>query len=111
MLSVYEVFLAAAMPIVKVVLIAVTGAFCATKRAGIITPEGVKSLSRIIVNLLVPCFLFTKLANALTIDKLGEWWLICGFGKAPPDPRQTATTGVPPPHRAASPVRAAPKPV
>jgi hypothetical protein len=39
MLSVYEVFLAAATPIVKVVLIAVTGAFCATHRAGIITQQ------------------------------------------------------------------------
>jgi len=29
--------------------------------------------------LLVPCFLFTKLASSLTLEKLGEWWLICFF--------------------------------
>lgn len=79
MLSTWEVFVAAGAPILTVIAIALTGAFCATEYAGILTQEGLKSLSRIIIYILVPCFLFTKLASSLTIEKLGEWWLICGF--------------------------------
>ena len=81
MLSTWEVFVAAGTPILKVIVIALTGAFCRTEYAGILTPEGLKSLSRIIIMILVPCFLFTKLASVLTFEKLGEWWLICGFGE------------------------------
>ena len=79
MLTAFGVFVAALTPILKVIAIALSGAFCATQYAGILSQEGLKSLSRVIIYILVPCFLFTKLAGTLTIEKLGEWWLICAF--------------------------------
>jgi hypothetical protein len=79
MLGMWEVFLAASAPIVKVMIVAMVGAASATERAGILTQEGLKSLSRIIIYILVPAFLFTKLAGTLTVEKLGMWWLIVAF--------------------------------
>ena len=71
--------MAASAPIVKVMIVAMVGAASATERAGILTQEGLKSLSRIIIYILVPAFLFTKLAGTLTVEKLGMWWLIVAF--------------------------------
>jgi hypothetical protein len=106
MLSTWGVFVAASSPMLKVIAISLTGAFAATRYAGILTQDGLKSLSRIIVYILVPSFLFTKLAGTLTLEKLGwtsahpfhalitimclhqrltlflytgQWWLICFF--------------------------------
>ena len=79
MLGTWGVFTAASTPILKVIAIAVTGALAAWHRTGILTQDGVKSLSRLIINILVPCFLFTKLGSTVTPEKLAQWWLICFY--------------------------------
>ena len=72
MLGTWGVFTAASTPILKVIAIAVTGALAAWHRTGILTQDGVKSLSRLIINILVPCFLFTKLGSTVTPEKLAQ---------------------------------------
>ncbi|KAI8057183.1 membrane transport protein-domain-containing protein [Syncephalis plumigaleata] len=69
-LDVGQLIWMAAKPIIKLALVA--GGGMALSRANILTASASKLISKIIVNLLMPCLLFANMAKSLSIDNLPQ---------------------------------------
>ncbi|MCO5578984.1 hypothetical protein L7F22_032835 [Adiantum nelumboides] len=66
----------AVMPIIKVLAMCGLGYILATKRVGLITPPGIKFLSKLVFMVFLPCLIFTQLGSAVTFQKMIQWWFI-----------------------------------
>ncbi|CAG8490036.1 6703_t:CDS:2 [Ambispora gerdemannii] len=62
---------------VQILLVCVTGYVCAYM--GMVTPTVQKGLSKLIVAVLLPCYLFTEVAVGIDIDTLIRLWPIAAF--------------------------------
>ncbi|GFR48834.1 hypothetical protein Agub_g10787, partial [Astrephomene gubernaculifera] len=67
-----QLFIASAIPVVKILLICGIGAFCARK--GLLTAEGRRVLGALSFLVFNPSLIFVKLASTLTPSRLLHWW-------------------------------------
>lgn len=66
----------ALLPIAKVLVMCGIGCLMATRYIGILSPSGIKLLSKLVFALFLPCLIFTELGTAVTFQKLCQWWFI-----------------------------------
>lgn len=66
----------AVLPIAKVFTICFAGFLMASKRLNILPAEGRKLLNGLVFTLLLPCMIFSQLGQAISLDKMKEWWFI-----------------------------------
>ncbi|KAK4766717.1 hypothetical protein SAY87_008359 [Trapa incisa] len=66
----------AVMPIAKVFTICFLGFLMASKYANILPPNGRKLLNGLVFSLLLPCLIFSQLGQAISLQKMMEWWFI-----------------------------------
>ncbi|XP_059644273.1 protein PIN-LIKES 6-like [Cornus florida] len=66
----------AVLPIAKVFTICFLGFLMATKRINILRGNGRKLLNGLVFSLLLPCLIFSQLGQAITLQKMLEWWFI-----------------------------------
>ncbi|KAG2501635.1 hypothetical protein HYH03_000140 [Edaphochlamys debaryana] len=69
---VLQLFVASAIPVLKIVLLCGVGAFCARK--GLLTPEGRRVLGALSFLVFNPSLIFVKLGSTLTPERLLHWW-------------------------------------
>mmetsp|Transcript_13291 Transcript_13291/g.30592 ORF Transcript_13291/g.30592 Transcript_13291/m.30592 type:complete len:396 (-) Transcript_13291:184-1371(-) len=70
---------AACVPVIKVLLIAFIGAFCARKNGKILKDSSVMGISKLIYNIFLPAFIFTKLTKTVDVQIISQWWPIPVF--------------------------------
>ena len=76
----FEVVLqAACIPVIKVLLIAFVGAFCARKNGKILKDSSIMGISKLIYNIFLPAFIFTKLTKTVDLQIISQWWPIPVF--------------------------------
>ncbi|KAL6574458.1 Protein PIN-LIKES 6 [Orobanche minor] len=66
----------AVMPIAKVFTMCFLGFLMASKYVNILPANGRKLLNGLVFSLLLPCLIFSQLGQALTFQKMIEWWFI-----------------------------------
>lgn len=66
----------AVMPIAKVFTMCFLGFLMASKWVNILPASGRKLLNGLVFSLLLPCLIFSQLGQAVTIQKMLEWWFI-----------------------------------
>ncbi|XP_044473087.1 protein PIN-LIKES 6-like isoform X2 [Mangifera indica] len=66
----------AVLPIAKVFTMCFLGFLMASKYVKILPASGRKLLNGLVFTLLLPCFIFSQLGQAITIRKMLEWWFI-----------------------------------
>ncbi|KAI4318906.1 hypothetical protein MLD38_032561 [Melastoma candidum] len=66
----------AVMPIAKVFTVCFLGFLMASKPVNILPASGRKMLNGLVFSLLLPCLIFSQLGQAITLEKMMEWWFI-----------------------------------
>ncbi|CAJ1813531.1 unnamed protein product [Sphenostylis stenocarpa] len=66
----------AVMPIVKVFTMCALGLLMASKYVDILPASGRKLLNGLVFTLLLPCLIFSQLGQAVTLQKMLDWWFI-----------------------------------
>ncbi|KAL6508108.1 Protein PIN-LIKES 6 [Orobanche gracilis] len=66
----------AVMPIAKVFTMCFLGFLMASKYVNILPANGRKLLNGLVFSLLLPCLIFSQLGQAITFQKMTEWWFI-----------------------------------
>ncbi|KFK24696.1 hypothetical protein AALP_AA8G013000 [Arabis alpina] len=66
----------AVMPIAKVFTMCFLGLLMASKYVNILPPSGRKLLNGLVFSLLLPCLIFSQLGQAVTLQKMLQWWFI-----------------------------------
>ncbi|GAB2272058.1 Protein PIN-LIKES 6 [Dionaea muscipula] len=66
----------AVLPIAKVFTMCFLGFLMASKCVNILPTSGRKLLNGLVFTLLLPCLIFSQLGQAITLEKLIEWWFI-----------------------------------
>ncbi|KAL9315150.1 hypothetical protein ACSQ67_016151 [Phaseolus vulgaris] len=66
----------AVMPIVKVFTMCALGLLMASKYVDILHASGRKLLNGLVFTLLLPCLIFSQLGQAVTLQKMLDWWFI-----------------------------------
>ncbi|RDX99698.1 Protein PIN-LIKES 6 [Mucuna pruriens] len=66
----------AVMPIVKVFTMCALGLLMASKYVNILPASGRKLLNGLVFTLLLPCLIFSQLGQAVTLQKMLDWWFI-----------------------------------
>uniref|UniRef100_A0A7N0VBD7 Auxin efflux carrier family protein n=1 Tax=Kalanchoe fedtschenkoi TaxID=63787 RepID=A0A7N0VBD7_KALFE len=66
----------AVLPIAKVFTVCFMGFLMASKRVNILPASGRKLLNGLVFSLLLPCLIFSQLGQAVTVQKMLEWWFI-----------------------------------
>ncbi|KAL7095042.1 hypothetical protein ACP275_10G000900 [Erythranthe tilingii] len=66
----------AVLPIAKVFTICFLGFLMASKCVNILPSNGRKLLNGLVFSLLLPCLIFSQLGQAITWEKMIEWWFI-----------------------------------
>ncbi|ESR42893.1 hypothetical protein CICLE_v10011730mg [Citrus x clementina] len=66
----------AVLPIAKVFTICFLGFLMASKYVNILPASGRKLLNGLVFTLLLPCLIFSQLGQAITLQKMIEWWFI-----------------------------------
>ncbi|KAI3805846.1 hypothetical protein L1987_21733 [Smallanthus sonchifolius] len=66
----------AVLPIAKVFTMCFLGFLMASKYINILPANGRKLLNGLVFSLLLPCLIFSQLGQAITFDKMIEWWFI-----------------------------------
>ncbi|KAL1808078.1 hypothetical protein ACET3Z_025068 [Daucus carota] len=66
----------AVLPIAKVFTICAMGLLMASKYVNILPASGRKLLNGLVFSLLLPCLIFSQLGQAITWEKMLEWWFI-----------------------------------
>ncbi|KAA8517576.1 hypothetical protein F0562_017794 [Nyssa sinensis] len=66
----------AVLPIAKVFTMCFLGFLMASKYVDILPASGRKLLNGLVFSLLLPCLIFSQLGQAITLQKMIEWWFI-----------------------------------
>ncbi|XP_021723338.1 protein PIN-LIKES 6-like [Chenopodium quinoa] len=66
----------AVLPIAKVFTMCFLGFLMASKYVNILPSNGRKLLNGLVFTLLLPCLIFSQLGQAITLQKVIEWWFI-----------------------------------
>ncbi|EPS68823.1 auxin efflux carrier component, auxin transport protein, partial [Genlisea aurea] len=66
----------AVLPIAKVFTMCFLGFLMASKYVNILPANGRKLLNGLVFSLLLPCLIFSQLGQAITLQKMVEWWFI-----------------------------------
>ncbi|XP_050382856.1 protein PIN-LIKES 6 [Argentina anserina] len=66
----------AVLPIAKVFTVCSLGLLMASKYVNILPADGRKLLNGLVFSLLLPCLIFSQLGQAVTLEKMLEWWFI-----------------------------------
>lgn len=66
----------AVLPIVKVFTMCFLGFLMASKYVKILPASGRKLLNGLVFSLLLPCLIFSQLGQAVTLQKMLDWWFI-----------------------------------
>ncbi|CAL0328380.1 unnamed protein product [Lupinus luteus] len=66
----------AVLPIAKVFTVCLLGFLMASKYVNILTSRGRKLLNGLVFSLLLPCLIFSQLGQAVTLQKMLNWWFI-----------------------------------
>nr|XP_043636261.1 protein PIN-LIKES 6 [Erigeron canadensis]XP_043636262.1 protein PIN-LIKES 6 [Erigeron canadensis] len=66
----------AVLPIAKVFTMCFLGFLMASKYINILPANGRKLLNGLVFSLLLPCLIFSQLGQAITFEKMIEWWFI-----------------------------------
>ncbi|KAI4365592.1 hypothetical protein MLD38_021562 [Melastoma candidum] len=66
----------AVMPIAKVFTVCFLGFLMASKYVNILPANGRKLLNGLVFSLLLPCLIFSQLGQAISLEKMIEWWFI-----------------------------------
>ncbi|XP_023728404.1 protein PIN-LIKES 6 [Lactuca sativa] len=66
----------AVLPIAKVFTMCFLGFLMASKYVNILPASGRKLLNGLVFSLLLPCLIFSQLGQAITFEKMIEWWFI-----------------------------------
>ncbi|GLT69566.1 hypothetical protein SLA2020_417070 [Shorea laevis] len=66
----------AVLPIAKVFTMCFLGFLMASKYVNILPANGRKLLNGLVFSLLLPCLIFSQLGQAVTLEKMLEWWFI-----------------------------------
>ncbi|KAK9289643.1 hypothetical protein L1049_007801 [Liquidambar formosana] len=66
----------AVLPIAKVFTMCFLGFLMASKYVNILPASGRKLLNGLVFSLLLPCLIFSQLGQAVTVQKMLEWWFI-----------------------------------
>lgn len=66
----------AVLPIAKVFTVCFLGFLMASKYVKILPANGRKLLNGLVFSLLLPCLIFSQLGQAVTLEKMMEWWFI-----------------------------------
>ncbi|KAL0282541.1 UNVERIFIED_CONTAM: protein PIN-LIKES 6 [Sesamum angustifolium] len=66
----------AVLPIAKVFTMCFLGFLMASKYVNILPANGRKLLNGLVFSLLLPCLIFSQLGQAITFQKMIEWWFI-----------------------------------
>ncbi|KAG8377158.1 hypothetical protein BUALT_Bualt09G0139400 [Buddleja alternifolia] len=66
----------AVLPIVKVFTMCFLGLLMASKYVNILPANGRKLLNGLVFSLLLPCLIFSQLGQAISFEKMTEWWFI-----------------------------------
>ncbi|WJZ92351.1 hypothetical protein VitviT2T_011353 [Vitis vinifera] len=66
----------AVLPIAKVFTMCFLGFLMASKYVNILPASGRKLLNGLVFSLLLPCLIFSQLGQAVTLQKMIEWWFI-----------------------------------
>ncbi|XP_057435451.1 protein PIN-LIKES 6 [Lotus japonicus] len=66
----------AVLPIVKVFTMCFLGFLMASKYVNILPASGRKLLNGLVFTLLLPCLIFSQLGQAVTLQKMLDWWFI-----------------------------------
>ncbi|XP_061375473.1 protein PIN-LIKES 6 isoform X2 [Gastrolobium bilobum] len=66
----------AVLPIVKVFTMCFLGFLMASKYVNILNANGRKLLNGLVFSLLLPCLIFSQLGQAVTLQKMLDWWFI-----------------------------------
>uniref|UniRef100_A0A5B7AZB0 Auxin efflux carrier family protein n=1 Tax=Davidia involucrata TaxID=16924 RepID=A0A5B7AZB0_DAVIN len=66
----------AVLPIAKVFTMCFLGFLMASKYVNILPASGRKLLNGLVFSLLLPCLIFSQLGQAITLQKMLEWWFI-----------------------------------
>lgn len=74
--SLFDSIKIAVLPIAKVLTVCFLGFLMASKYVNILPAHGRKLLNGLVFSLLLPCLIFSQLGQAVTIQKMIEWWFI-----------------------------------
>ncbi|KAM0953841.1 putative membrane transport protein [Dioscorea sansibarensis] len=74
--SIFVTMKFAVLPIAKVFIMCFMGLLMASKYVNILPSNGRKLLNGLVFSLLLPCLIFSQLGQAITFEKLLEWWFI-----------------------------------
>lgn len=66
----------AVLPIVKVFTMCALGLLMASKYVNILPASGRRLLNGLVFSLLLPCLIFSQLGQAVTLQKMLDWWFI-----------------------------------
>ncbi|KAJ4832522.1 Protein PIN-LIKES 6 [Turnera subulata] len=66
----------AVLPIAKVFTMCFLGFLMASKYVNILPASGRKMLNGLVFSLLLPCLIFSQLGQAVTLEKMLQWWFI-----------------------------------
>ncbi|XP_019464884.1 PREDICTED: protein PIN-LIKES 6-like [Lupinus angustifolius] len=66
----------AVLPIAKVFTVCLLGFLMASKYVNILPSRGRKLLNGLVFSLLLPCLIFSQLGQAVTLQKMLDWWFI-----------------------------------
>ncbi|CAL5192519.1 unnamed protein product [Lathyrus oleraceus] len=66
----------AVLPIVKVFTMCFLGLLMASKYVNILPASGRRLLNGLVFSLLLPCLIFSQLGQAVTLQKMLDWWFI-----------------------------------
>ncbi|KAB1224684.1 putative transporter C5D6.04 [Morella rubra] len=66
----------AVLPIAKVFTMCFLGFLMASKYVNILPAHGRKLLNGLVFSLLLPCLIFSQLGQAITLEKMLQWWFI-----------------------------------
>ncbi|KAK7340092.1 hypothetical protein VNO77_20786 [Canavalia gladiata] len=66
----------AVLPIIKVFTMCFLGLLMASKYINILPASGRKLLNGLVFTLLLPCLIFSQLGQAVTLQKMLDWWFI-----------------------------------
>ncbi|KAE8734031.1 putative cytochrome P450 [Hibiscus syriacus] len=66
----------AVLPVAKVFTLCFLGFLMAFKYVNIFPENGRKLLNGLVFSLLLPCFIFSQLGQAITLQKMLQWWFI-----------------------------------
>ncbi|XP_057971311.1 protein PIN-LIKES 6 isoform X1 [Malania oleifera] len=74
--SLFATIKIAVLPVAKVFTVCFMGFLMASKYVNILPANGRKLLNGLVFSLLLPCLIFSQLGQAITVQKMLQWWFI-----------------------------------